>query len=382
MYLRANVLSLAVSTALLFSSCAGSIISREFLSNGEHDFDFRHPNCIDEGTLPTKDGAVEIRTLGSGGVYIAWGADAILVGPYFSRAGSALTAQFGRIHFDRARIAEGMRTVNSARVRAIVLGHSHFDHIGDIPVIAGEYVPGVPIYTNASGKNLLAAYPSVAANTRSVEGIDDWIDIPGTFIRILPVPSAHAPQLCASSHWPCTYARCETAAPETRPWEYVALRTLCGGRPHAFVIDLLDANRAVRYRIYYNDTAAPGSVGAPSPTLRPTHRFDLAILCVASFDLVSGYPEWLLGELKPRHVLLSHFEDFIKRPYPQGWQFVPRLTDRKARAFMERVRDSTSGVADPRPPMNQVCGPSTDRWSMPVPDSLLIFPTIPTEDAQ
>src|SRR6476661_1930186 len=53
-------------------------------------FDFKHPPCP-PAARPTEplpaEGAVDIRYLGAGGLYVRWGDDSILLGPYFSNPG-------------------------------------------------------------------------------------------------------------------------------------------------------------------------------------------------------------------------------------------------------------------------------------------------------
>jgi L-ascorbate metabolism protein UlaG (beta-lactamase superfamily) len=351
--------------ALLAQSCAGSVIGPAYQANGR-PFDFRHPYCERTSSASIAPDGVEVRQLGSGGVLIGWGEDAILIGPYFSRAGSVFAAATGCLWFNERRIRQGMTPLRSSRVRAILLGHSHFDHIGDVPVIARQWVPSGPIYTNDTGVNLLSPYPDVAARARSVDRVTDWIDVPSSRFRILPIPSVHAPQVCRGDHWPCNYAKCETPRPLTTEWDqHVPLRKFCGGHSSAYLIELLDAHGAPRFRVYYTDSALSEGIGAPPEN---TGRVDLAILCMASFDLVNGYPTWIAERMRPRHVILTHFEDFFADNPPGSWRFVQRLTNRKADEFLRELSAALGPITDPLPPSSPVCGPSTKTWSMPVPD--------------
>jgi hypothetical protein len=143
----------------------------------------------------------------------------------------------------------------------------------------------------------------------------------------------------------------------------VRLRDLRNGQTYAYEIDLMNGSE-VAHRIYYNDAAAAEQPGVPDGP------FDLAIICMASYDFVRGYPESLLARLRPHHVLISHYEDFFVKQKTNSWSFAPLLTDRKANRFIERMKDL---VNDPRPPTNNVCGVKTDRWSMPVPGETLVF---------
>jgi L-ascorbate metabolism protein UlaG (beta-lactamase superfamily) len=338
---------------LLLSACAGSVIRKE-LAGRPHDFDFRQPGCTPE----TVQSDFTVRYLGSGGVYINWKNDGLLIGPYFSHSGGVVAAQFGHVHFDDERIARGMKDV--VNVRAIVFGHSHFDHLGDLPHVA-KLVNGVPIYTNDSGVRLLGGYPEIQSRAISVEG-QPAFDVPNAAIRITPLKWDHAPQLCRLHHWPCTYAMGE-ADVQSRPWEGLHLRDLRSGNTYAYVIELLDGDRVV-HRIYYNDAAAEKIDAVPDGP------YDLAILCMASYDFVRGYPELLLQRLKPHHVLVSHYEDFFVKQRTNAWMFAPLLTNAKANRFIARMNGL---VNEPRPPLNAICGVKTDRWSMPVPGQTLVF---------
>ena len=344
-------------------SLRGSIIRREFLTNGDSDFDFRHPRCPAPPAPPPH--SLEVRTLGAGGVAIRWRDDVLLFGPYFSRPGSVVAAQFARVRFDFDRIARGMAPFAGARVRAVIVGHSHFDHIADVPMVVRLHAPDAPVWANQTGVNML--HPYLTANAVRP---NEWTPIPGAPFRFMAIPSAHAPQLCGLNQWPCTYAMGQVSDPWSTPWPARHYRELLCGKTHAFIVDLLNDDQSVRYRIYYNDSAAQPPKGIPPHELMPV---DLAVICMASYHFIHDYPEVLLQALQPRHVVVSHFDDFFEAQ-DGAWTFVPLLTDGKANEFMRRMRDALRDAATPpRPPLTPVCGPMTERWSMPVPGWPLYF---------
>ncbi|MCU1349079.1 MAG: hypothetical protein JWO56_2109 [Acidobacteria bacterium] len=351
---------------LLLSGC-GSVIDAPYTSTG-HSFDFRQPDCpaVPE-PLPAAAG---VRYLGSGGVAITWQGATLLAGPYLSHAGSLVAANFGRVQFDTQRIDEGLREIDLPSVRAIITGHSHFDHIGDVPDIVTRLTPTATVYTNTSGVKMLAAYGGI--QTHTVDPAAGWMHIPNSRFRIRAMRWDHAPQLCRLNRFPCTYAKCPGGPPWTTEWPKHRMRDLCGGETFAYLIDLLGkSNDEVRFRIYYNDSAA--SQAFAPPQLPDTRPVDLAVLCMASYNMVYGYPEALLQALQPRHVLVSHYDDFFVRQ-TGSWRFVPLLTNRKANRFLQRVKDLVPPLGNvSRPPDTTVCGPSTARWSMPVPGWPLYF---------
>lgn len=354
------------------------MIDREYLENGIADFDFRRPNCPAAPAGSPLD--LEVRYLGSGGIYIAWRDDALLLGPYFSNPGSLFTAQLGRLRFDEPRIARGMRDLDKSRIRAIATGHSHFDHLGDVPVLLRDYVRKATVYVNRDGEQMLAAYgdelkPRVVAVDAFV---GEWITVPRedgspSLFRIMPVRWDHAPPVCRYGRWPCTYANCRVQHPWTSPWTDRPMKKLCGGDTFAYVIDLLGTNGEVRFRLYYNDAAASDRAALPPAHLRAERAFDLAVICMASYEHAHRYPEALLQALQPAHILISHYEDFFVKS-SGSWRFVPLMSNAKADRFMRRLKDTMQSCpTPPQKPTGTVCGPMTSRWSMPVPHWPLYF---------
>src|SRR5690606_14105128 len=78
-----------------------------------------------------------------------------------------------------------------------------------------------------------------------------------------------------------------------------------------YVIDFLDDNQQVRFRIFYQSSASPAPLGFPPGWLLEENiPFDLALLCTANYDHVTGYPDEVLKALQPRQIMLIHWERF------------------------------------------------------------------------
>jgi hypothetical protein len=187
--------------------------------------------------------------------------------------------------------------------------------------------------------------------------------------RILAVRSLHAPQL-GRYNW----AKGEVATPAAQPVDGRATHSLRAGTTVALVIDLLDPAQPQRplYRIYYQDSVNRGDWGFP-PALADGHGYDLAILTGASYYLVDRAPTRLLAALRPRHVLLTHFEDFFRDP-ARPTRFVPMFTNARANELLRRVNAQVPCEgAGTRGPRNERCGPSCSGWTMPVVGEWLVF---------
>lgn len=346
-----------VVVLVLFLCGCGHTIPGSLTGDGK-PYDFAKPHdCVKPPHDPEK---VEVRYLGSGGVYLRWREEAILIGPSFSNPG-LIRAQFLRVKPNQARIDRALKKFEHQRVRAILAGHSHYDHLADVPTIARHPITTAPIWVNQAGKFMLAAEGLDGRVNELVAG-EPFDATPS--IRVRAVASNHAPQLCRWRHFPCVYGNGPIDRPWTTPLTHHRLASMSGGQTLALVIELHDGDTD-RFRIYYNDASADSPLG------QTTGEFDLAILCMAQWNWVRDYPRDLLAVLRPRHVVVSHWDNFFAEAQHRT-RFVPNLSDASAARFLtivdERVPDDGGGG-----PVNPVCGASNVDWSMPAPGTTLLF---------
>jgi hypothetical protein len=349
---------------LLFLGGCGHIIPGSLTGGEPYDFSQSH-DCAEPEPVGDR---VEVRYLGSGGVYIRWHDDAILIGSSFSNPGM-IRARFLCTRHDAGRIGRALEHVDKGRVRAIFAGHSHYDHIGDLPIVAGDLIKDVPIWVNATGVNALAGEPKIReCLNRIVPG--DTVEVTPS-IHVRSIVSGHAPQLCKWRRFPCVYAAGEIEVPWTTPLTKHRLAALSGGETFAFDIELRDAT-GVRYRIYYNDSSPD------SPAGQTTGDFDLAIICLAQWKWVRDYPGGLLAALQPRHVVISHWDDFFIEARPTT-RFIRTLSDASAAEFLGVVNEY---VSDSAGPVGDVCGVKTPHWTMPAPASSMLFKPRPVTETR
>ncbi len=358
---------------LLASMGRGHVIRAPWVPNHGRDFDFSDPPCSPAARPAEDPGAVLLRYLGAGGLYVEWRGSAILTAPFFSNP-SVFDVAFDTVSPDRDAIRRGMQGIPTERIGAVLVGHSHYDHIADLPTLLDGTLSGVPIYVNQSGANMLSGCRSAGDLVVLEDHENRWIrpvDSEGRPlpIRFLPVPSAHA------AHLPLYhYAPGEVSEAWTDCLNGKAFGRLKEGRTYAFLIDLLaDDGRTVEFRIHYQDAVSSQPLGFPPPQVMARRKADLAVVCLASYWMVERYPEGILEHVRARHALVTHYEDFFTS-IDAPLRFVRTLTDRRANRFMRRLEAEMSRPFHrPRGPSVRVCGPSGAAWTMPLPGEWIRF---------
>jgi hypothetical protein len=298
---------------------------------------------------------LEIRYLGSGGQLIRRGSTAIMTAPFFSNP-SLLRVAAGRISPNFARIdAAAEKIIDEGGrlddVQAILVGHAHYDHLMDVPHVWREYTPQAKIFGSVTAKHILRGFdvPSDRIETLNAVASSRWT--PGRWItlgdvRFMAIESEHAPHAFGIKIMGGEI-REDLSRPPRRASGYKEGQTL------AFLIDFLDPDGSVAFRIHYQDSASNAPLGHP-PTLHgdAARRADVAILCAASFSQVKGYPEGILRAVDASYIVLGHWENFFisqeKPPRPVA------LTD--VEEFIARIEHVL---------------PDSARWVLPKPHAVL-----------
>jgi hypothetical protein len=275
---------------------------------------------------PAGAAQVQVTFLGVGAVLVEWQGKAVLTAPLYSNPTIPEIA-LSDTRTDRQRLDALMRR-DVSQVRAILSGHSHYDHLMDVPYVALHKATAADIVGNHAmvkllhpiEKNLQGRTPP--NRLVSLEESTGDYDVPGTPIRVRAIVSEHSPQI-----GPQLVTRTARLAqwlvpiPEVTLWrgedEY-ALETLPtrvsawpAGTTLAFVIELLEPSTgAVAFRIYYQDSPTRKPYGYPPPATA-AYGYDLAILCMGGATEFPTFPGDIVQHLKPGAVMGIHWEDFF-----------------------------------------------------------------------
>ena len=371
------VILAGLAAALSFVSWQlhGHAIDARYAPNHGRPFDFREPPC-EAGPQPeTTADEVLVRYFGVGGLYIRWQGVALLTAPFFSNYGM-LKVGLGDVEWDTEAIADGMAGLPADPIAAVLVGHTHYDHVGDLPPILREHASGAQLFAGRSGRNMLGSCEGIDARFVEIENVTErWVRLTDGDgrplpVRIMPLESDHAPHL----------GRFRFATGQVlEPWDCFEgrkIRELVQGKTYAFLIDLLASDgETIAFRIHYQDAASGRPAGFPPREVLAERAVDLATLCMPSAHLAEGYPEGILEHTGARHALVTHYEDFF-RHRDRPLRFVKLLTDGNADDFMSAVEsEMTRTNHRAGPPNAPACGPSGPLWTMPLPGEWLAFPT-------
>lgn len=325
--------------------------------------------------------ALRVVYLGSGGIILARGNDVVLTAPLYSNptAGELAIQDFvsdhERIDAYLARYQEEL-----ARVSFILSGHAHYDHLMDVPHVMKRWVtrPDTPAYGNDAMLAVLGSLKPTSLHARLVSlesKVGERVDVPNTRMRLWPIASEHSPQI------PIPKVLGVEILPPVQLWRgqpeqaLTSLPTRAGqwsqGRVLAYVIDFMDAEGNVAYRVYYQDSPTRPGYGFPDMSTIGNHRVDLAVLCVGGTeadDDFKSHPAPIIEHLRPVHVLAVHWEDFLNpRRLPLPAELADPLSQSREETF-RRVPSAKPSKwlsrainASPRP--IDIVLPCPDAWS-------------------
>lgn len=260
------------------------------------------------------DSHLRLQWLGVSTWILSRGRDVVVVDPFFSRpsmwrvAASLIGASFQP---DESRIKAVMPVLPDS-TRFVLIGHAHYDHLMDLGYYVRSDAPHPRYIGSRTAHNILRGW-SPSALDFVIADDPAYLGRPmrSGHVVVTPFLSSHAPHVAG-----LTLMDGEVPEPRTSPpgdaWDYKLGRTLM------FVVDFLDEQDQIAFRLFINGAASdPDVVHAISDEFLSRHPIDVAILCVPGWGKVTDYPNSLLDRLRPRQVILSHYDDFFE-PYVNG----------------------------------------------------------------
>jgi L-ascorbate metabolism protein UlaG (beta-lactamase superfamily) len=235
-----------------------------------------------------------LRWLGVAGFSVSDGETVLLHDPYLSRPG-LLATLFTRFRPDEGLLERwldpGGPAPEAASARNILIGHSHFDHLGDSPWIADRI--GATIVGSGTTVAIAQAYGLPGERTRLVDPGDEF-DVGPFEIRVV-----------ASRHAAVMFGRVPLTGQVLEPPV---------GPIHALSFKLGDARGyLIRHlpsgvRVYVTSSAA---VDRPALEALRDAGIEVDVLLAAIPGRAPDYVPSLIELLRPRIVVPHHFDDFF-----------------------------------------------------------------------
>ena len=258
-----------------------------------------------------------IQWLGASSWVLSSGDDLVVVDPFFTRPSFVrvtaslmlpyLTSNFA---YDPERIRAVLPELPKD-TKFVLLTHAHYDHLLDVPYYINQSSGrDVTYFGSLTARNILSGFKPSALDFVVAERRPSMIK---ARVKVTALPSDHAPHFFGHTFMAGDVVSPMTEVP-SRVGQYVEGQTL------VFLVDFLDAQEKVVWRIFING-AANSAAGAEAlrkhQSLLNEHRINVAILCVPGWDKVDDYPDTLLRLLRPENIVLSHYDDFGS-PYTPG----------------------------------------------------------------
>ncbi len=270
-------------------------------------------------TAPPPD-EVKIQYLGVGGYLIRRGDDVVLLGPQYSNPGLAEVAFDHQARTDRA-LVDGLLPAEASLASAIVIGHSHYDHLLDTPYIATTHSTGAKVYGSRTMANMIgsAVEPARLVDVGPEADAHQPVQI-SSRVRLWPIRSEHSDQFrmkipLSGINVPVHMWRGEVAEPLSELPKNIS--EWAEGEVFAYVLDFMDATGTnVEFRVFYQDSGTNRPVGLPASDVLPLldgKGVDVALICVGGdFERLTDHPGGVIKATRPRFLLLGHWENFFE----------------------------------------------------------------------
>lgn len=259
----------------------------------------------------------EIRYYGTGCLTIQRGQTAILTDPYVSNI-PAFKASLGKVSTDKDYIDRYINPGALKKVKMVVAGHSHYNHLLDLPYLC-KYLPETtPVLLNKAGHQTLAYYEldqqMVVTNdlAGNAQQLGYWYYSTDSTLRAMAFNSEHQP---ATDGFLSKLSQQREYSTEVM-LEPVLSSEWEAGNVYSYIIDFIEKD-TIGYRMVFMSSGAVVPNGMFPPKLLNEHPInDLFISGSALLDF-EEYPKPIIDLCSPERVFLIHWERSGKKKEEQ-----------------------------------------------------------------
>ena len=239
-------------------------------------------------------------------VWMRWAGGSVLIDPFWTHVPLGQVV-FG--HVAEAPDALAGRESMFADTRAVLVGHTHYDHVMGLPLV-DPLLPDDAVHLGSPtlGHTFAAAgltHPvvDVSPHLATPDTPPRWWHHPSGALRVLPLQSAHPNQWLFFHLYRRRLAK-DRQRPPRRVGHYQEGLTL------AYLVDLLDGDR-IQARVYVETSSCGHEASFPPAATLAEHPVDVAVVSmdIANQEQASGTS--VLDVLNAPTVFFVHYEDFF-----------------------------------------------------------------------
>ena len=315
---------------------------------------------------------VYVQYLGCNNLLIKYKEETILFDPFFSN-NRGLKAALGKIKFNEGYFKKGSWFVNRnnnsfSNINSVFISHSHYDHLLDLAyLLEKDSLPtNALIYGDQSTKNVIKNFIKNRKFNNSENFVyknklknKNWIKISNN-MRVLIIPSSHAPHFrhvhFMKGHTDSMYFNNFKSSTQL-----VKANQFKEGKTYAFIVDLLERDSVIKYRILIKGAGCEINEGKIEDELIEDKKIDLAILQIASANFTNCYPQNILNQIKPEHVLLTHWENFFN---PYAPKKIKTVNATNFNFFFKKVKSVDRDLDSLK---------LSDKYSLPMPGTMHVY---------
>lgn len=287
----------------------------------------------------------EIRYYGTGCFTIQRGDNALLTDPFISNP-STTQVLFGKVKTDVDYVERYINPATFGKVRMVISGHSHYDHLMDLPYLS-RYIPETaPYLVNKTGKHILAFYglPQQIIAMNDIMGDAQkegyWYYSDDGNMRAMAFKSQHPPHFAGINLANKKY----TADLEAEP---LMMNDWQEGKTMAYLVDWLEDDQ-IAYRIYFSSSLAKAPFGMFPKSILDEHPVDDLFISAALFSDFEAAPKPMIDLCQPKRVILMHWENFFRSKEKQIKELNKAELNKLKRLLNEEYGDAIE-IIQPQP---------------------------------
>ena len=247
------------------------------------------------------DSVLDVQFLGVGGFAFVVNGEKIITAPSYTNPSFLSNLPWVSVEPDKEKIdrlfpdyLDDKFDANDHNVKAIIVGHSHYDHLLDVPYLMQSVLEDSKAYGSKTMSMILSTYGLSRADYPPVESFEEnnypresraiaidaradkgWVTIDKN-TRIFPIKAYHPPHLLGITFQGGVYGEGDVPDMKTA-WDWRL------GEVYSYLIDFLADDGDILYRIYYQDTATTVNASKALDKTLSDRPVDIAVVMLANF---------------------------------------------------------------------------------------------------